>query len=56
LYPWGIVLSPAVGAVLMGLSTVVVAFNAQLLRASAWDTIKRLTVRLHRAHRMQYPS
>lgn len=32
LYRWGIVLSPAVGAVLMSLSTVVVAVNAQLLR------------------------
>ena len=31
LYPLGIVLSPAVGAVLMSLSTVVVAFNARLL-------------------------
>jgi P-type Cu2+ transporter len=30
--PWGIVLSPAVGAVLMSASTVVVALNAQLLR------------------------
>ncbi|HEV8123665.1 MAG TPA: HAD-IC family P-type ATPase, partial [Gemmatimonadales bacterium] len=29
---WGVVLSPAVGAVLMSLSTVVVAVNAQLLR------------------------
>jgi Cu2+-exporting ATPase len=29
---WGILLSPAVGAVLMSLSTIVVAFNAQLLR------------------------
>ena len=28
----GIVLSPAVGAVLMSLSTVIVAINAQLLR------------------------
>jgi Cu2+-exporting ATPase len=28
----GIVLSPAAGAVLMSLSTIVVAFNAQLLR------------------------
>jgi Cu2+-exporting ATPase len=28
----GIVLSPAVGAVLMSLSTVIVALNAQLLR------------------------
>ena len=32
LAPWGIVLYPAVGAVLMSLSTVVVAINAQLLR------------------------
>jgi Cu2+-exporting ATPase len=29
---WGIVLQPAVGAVLMSLSTVIVALNAQLLR------------------------
>jgi P-type Cu2+ transporter len=34
LAPWGIVLSPAVGAVLMSLSTVIVAANAQLLRRS----------------------
>jgi Cu2+-exporting ATPase len=32
LAPWGIVLSPAIGAVLMSLSTVIVALNAQLLR------------------------
>lgn len=32
LYSFGIVLAPAVGAVLMSLSTVVVAINAQLLR------------------------
>ncbi|MHB1072227.1 MAG: copper-translocating P-type ATPase [Gemmatimonadaceae bacterium] len=32
LAPWGIVLHPAVGAILMSLSTVVVALNAQLLR------------------------
>ena len=32
---WGIVLSPAVGAVLMSLSTLVVAINAQLLRRTA---------------------
>ena len=32
LAPWGIVLSPAIGAVLMSLSTVIVAVNAQLLR------------------------
>ena len=29
---WGIVLSPAIGAVLMSLSTIIVALNAQLLR------------------------
>lgn len=32
LAPWGIILSPAVGAILMSLSTVVVAANAKLLR------------------------
>jgi Cu2+-exporting ATPase len=32
LEPWGFVLSPAVGAVLMSASTVIVAANAQLLR------------------------
>lgn len=32
LYSQGVLLSPAVGAILMSLSTVVVAFNAQLLR------------------------
>ena len=32
LAPWGVVLSPAVGAVLMSASTVIVAINAQLLR------------------------
>ena len=35
LEPWGIVLSPAVGAVLMSLSTVIVTVNAQLLRRVA---------------------
>lgn len=34
LYPWGFVLSPAAGAALMSLSTVVVAINAQLLKTS----------------------
>jgi P-type Cu2+ transporter len=29
---WGIVLSPAIGAILMSASTVIVAINAQLLR------------------------
>jgi P-type Cu2+ transporter len=32
LEPWRIVLSPAAGAVLMSLSTIIVAANAQLLR------------------------
>jgi P-type Cu2+ transporter len=32
LAPWGFTLSPAVGAVLMSASTVIVAINAQLLR------------------------
>ncbi len=31
-YPMGIVLSPAVGAILMSLSTVIVAINAKLLK------------------------
>lgn len=34
LYKWGIMLSPAAGAVLMSLSTIIVAFNAQLLKRS----------------------
>jgi Cu2+-exporting ATPase len=34
LYNYGIVLSPAIGAVLMSLSTILVAINAQLLRKS----------------------
>ena len=32
LAPWGFVLSPAVGAILMSASTAIVAINAQLLR------------------------
>jgi Cu2+-exporting ATPase len=36
LAPWGIVLTPAVGAILMSVSTIIVAVNAQLLRR---DTI-----------------
>ena len=32
LYSWGIMISPAVGAVFMSLSTVIVAINAQLLK------------------------
>ena len=30
-YPWGVVLTPAVGAAVMSLSTVIVAINAELL-------------------------
>jgi Cu2+-exporting ATPase len=37
LAPWGILLSPAVGALLMSISTIVVAINAQLLRRQALD-------------------
>jgi len=32
LYNFGIILSPAIGAILMSLSTIIVAFNAQLLK------------------------
>ena len=35
LAPWGIVLPAAMGAVLMSVSTIVVAVNAQLLRRAA---------------------
>ncbi|HET8770821.1 MAG TPA: heavy metal translocating P-type ATPase, partial [Gemmatimonadaceae bacterium] len=38
LEPWGFVLSPAIGAVLMSLSTVIVAFNAQLLRRTGRES------------------
>ena len=38
-YPWGIVLSPAVGALLMSLSTVAVAVNAMLLRRAALTAV-----------------
>ena len=37
LAPWGVILSPAVGAVLMSASTVIVAVNAQLLRRVQLD-------------------
>jgi Cu2+-exporting ATPase len=32
---WGILLSPTIGALLMSVSTIVVALNAQLLRRTA---------------------
>jgi Cu2+-exporting ATPase len=38
LAPWGILLSPAIGAVLMSVSTIVVAINAQLLRRNSLAT------------------
>jgi Cu2+-exporting ATPase len=34
LAPWGVLLSPAAGAVLMSMSTIIVAINAQLLRSA----------------------
>nr|WP_240518997.1 hypothetical protein [Leptolyngbya sp. BC1307] len=37
LSPWGIVLSPAVGAILMSLSTIIVAITAILLRRAKLD-------------------
>lgn len=36
-YSWGLLLSPAIGAVLMSLSTIIVAINAQLLRRADLD-------------------
>jgi P-type Cu2+ transporter len=38
LAPWGILLSPAVGALFMSLSTIIVALNAQLLRRTDLTT------------------
>jgi Cu2+-exporting ATPase len=32
LVPWGFDMPPAVGAIFMSLSTIIVAFNAQMLR------------------------
>ena len=37
--PWGIILAPAFAAVLMSASTVIVAFNAQLLRRLKLSTV-----------------
>lgn len=37
LAPWRIMLSPAIGAILMSLSTVIVAINAQLLRNTRFN-------------------
>jgi len=42
---WGILLSPAIGALLMSLSTVIVAINAQLLKRTdlklEMETVKK---------------
>ncbi|MFW5968973.1 MAG: HAD-IC family P-type ATPase, partial [Persicimonas sp.] len=38
-YAWGVLLSPAVGAVLMSASTVIVAINAQFLRREDLDEV-----------------
>ena len=35
LYKWGIMLSPAAGAVLMSVSTIVVAINAKMLKVKS---------------------
>ena len=40
LAPWGLALSPAVGAMLMSVSTIVVALNAQLLRRQALSGVR----------------
>lgn len=37
LAPWGILVPPAVGALVMSISTIVVAINAQLLRGVDLD-------------------
>jgi Cu2+-exporting ATPase len=38
LAPWNILLSPAVGALLMSVSTIIVALNAQLMRRAPLGT------------------
>ncbi|MCB1567710.1 MAG: copper-translocating P-type ATPase [Xanthomonadales bacterium] len=40
LAPWGLVLAPAFGAVLMSASTIIVAINAQLLRRAPLDRLR----------------
>lgn len=37
LAPWSIILHPAVGAILMSASTIIVAINTQLLRRTRFD-------------------
>ena len=41
LYKWGIMLTPAAGAVLMSLSTIIVAINAKMLRVKSSSSIKK---------------
>jgi len=41
LYAWGVLLTPAVGAVLMAASTVIVAINARLLRIKTQEKSER---------------
>jgi Cu2+-exporting ATPase len=41
LAPWNILLSPAVGALLMSFSTIIVAINAQLLRKVSFVTVTK---------------
>src|SRR5699024_11785337 len=49
LAPWGIILSPAVGAILMSLSTIIVAINAQLLHKTKLR-VDRKSTRLNSSH------
>jgi len=49
LAPWGILLSPAAGAVLMSASTIVVALNAQLLRRQRFAERGRTSAPGHEA-------
>jgi Cu2+-exporting ATPase len=49
-YAWGVLLSPAVGAVLMSASTVIVSVNAMLLRRMG-STMRHVQARPNDAHR-----
>ena len=48
--PWGILLTPAMGAALMSLSTVVVAFNARLLGRQGEHRLATLRRDIARGH------
>jgi P-type Cu2+ transporter len=39
-YAWGVLLSPAVGAIFMSASTVIVAINAMLLRRLRLEAVE----------------